>query len=52
MSAPNSAGCTRRRRVAARLDIEVKYGAALNYSVGERGSQDGVLRFCSVINSL
>lgn len=45
-------GCTRRRRVAARLDIEVKYGAALNYSVGERGSQDGVLRFCSVINSL
>lgn len=38
--------------VSARLDIEVKYGAPLNYSVGERGSQDGVLLFCRVINSL
>lgn len=45
-------GCPRRRRVAACLDIEVKYGASLNYSVGERGSQGGVLLFCSVINSL
>lgn len=45
-------GCTHRRRIATHLDIEVKYGASLNYSVGERGSQDGVLLFSSVINSL
>lgn len=41
-----------REGVATRLDVEVKYGAALNYSAGERGSQDGALLFCSVINSL
>lgn len=40
------------RGLLALPDIEVKYGAPLNYSLGERGSQDGVLLFCSVINSL
>lgn len=44
--------CSGRRGLPARPDIEVKYGAPLNYSLGERGSQDGALPFCSVINSL
>lgn len=44
--------CSGRRGLPARPDIEVKHGAPLNYSLGERGPQDGVLLFCSVINSL